>query len=158
MAHIADPNAALSVLAHQPRLRTIPVTQEAAGEPKGKGRMRLEPSQSASGIDGLAVGRVLDIFPDESRTFVERCLVHPAFSAPDGAEKLIDMLLEGSALPDGLANYRYAGSDRLAVPNAVAVNISSSGRQEHADSLLESRKNIFDDVPMDFSKLRIGKK
>ena len=158
VAHITDANAALNVLTHQPRLRTMPGVLKVASDPKGKGRAQVEPLPSASGIDESAVSRVLDILPDEDRAFVQRCLVHPAFSAPDGAEKLIDMLLEGSTLPDGLGSFRHARGDKLAALDAASANISSPERQEYSSSLLESRRNVFDDEPLDFSKLRIGKK
>jgi activating signal cointegrator complex subunit 2 len=87
-----------------------------------------------------AIRQVLDILPDENPKFIEMCLAHPSFSG--SVERVIGALLEGAPLPDGLDSFRY-------------MVRSTPPMQE--PSLVDSRKNAFEDDPLDFSKLKIGK-
>ncbi|KAF9519421.1 hypothetical protein BS47DRAFT_1337199 [Hydnum rufescens UP504] len=87
-----------------------------------------------------AIQQVLDILPDETPMFIEACLAHPSFSG--SVERVIGALVEGGPLPDVLAAMR-----------SMIVNPSPV----EEPSLLDSRKNAFDDDPLDFSKVKIGK-
>lgn len=81
---------------------------------------------------------MLDLFPDEKKSFVHDALLHPAYQG--SAEKLITALLEGT-LPPGLAATR-----------------SGEVREPYRDEEEEyGRRNVFDEEEIDVSKLQIGK-
>ncbi|KDQ13293.1 hypothetical protein BOTBODRAFT_33626 [Botryobasidium botryosum FD-172 SS1] len=93
----------------------------------------------------LAVTQVLDIFPDEDVTFVQKCLRDSTFHG--SAESLISALLEGNLPPD-LQSLRDGLAHGAGIPASPPPAVS----------LLESRKNAFDDDPLDFSRLTRGKR
>lgn len=88
---------------------------------------------------------MLDILPDQDTDFIRLCLSHPTFQGEDGAERLIAALLEGN-IPIELSTGTYKPTD-------LQPTIESD-----AYSYAQTRTNIFDDQPLDISKLRVGKK
>ena len=107
---------------------------------KGKSKGSQDDVVSQPVTMNPAIRQVLDILPNENPTFIEKCLAHPSFSG--SVEHLIGALLEGTPLPDGLDTFR-------------STIVDTSLMQE--PSLVDSRRNAFDDDPLDFSKLKIGK-
>ena len=93
---------------------------------------------------------MLDIFPDENIAFIQSCLRDPAF---DGSgESLIAALLEGT-IPPHLQSLHTGPSSFGQAPEQPAYE-----QRAYELSLLENRKNAFDDDPMDYSLLTKGKK
>ncbi|EJU02280.1 hypothetical protein DACRYDRAFT_99944 [Dacryopinax primogenitus] len=104
---------------------------------KGKGRSQAPGSTADETPElELKLTQVLDILPDESPDLIRACLRHPPFGG--SVEQVVAALLEGN------------------IPAEVRASVGSEERKD-AFPLLESRRNVFDDDPLDFSKLRIGK-
>ncbi|KAG8891355.1 hypothetical protein FRC00_013826 [Tulasnella sp. 408] len=114
------------------------------GKGKGKAAVQEEEPEAAHELD-LAVTQVLDIFPDESPSFLKAALQDPTMGK--SAEALIAALLE-SNLPSHLASLRDGAPQQPPTP-------PSQGTSSQAPVQFE-RRNIFDDEEMDFSKLRLG--
>jgi len=97
-------------------------------------------NQIDSGLD-MAVSQVLDIFPTHKPRHIRRCLQHPTFNG--NAEQLISAMLEGN-LPFEL-NEEEEDTVQEVIP------------QEEELKYTKDRRNIWDNAPMEFSQLRIGK-
>ena len=115
---------------------------------KGKATEPEMPDELDADTDAVyaAMSQVLDVLPDENPAFLQACLHHPAFHGSDAAEKLLGALLEGGLLPDGLDRLRDGKpQDHGGLPS------------EPKTDLVASRRNAFENDPMDFSRLRVGK-
>ncbi|KAG9047493.1 hypothetical protein FS837_002139 [Tulasnella sp. UAMH 9824] len=112
---------------------------------KGKGKAVVEEEPEADHELDLAVTQVLDIFPDESPSFLKAALQDPTMGK--SAEALIAALLE-SNLPPHLASIRGGTPQQPPTPPAQGTSSQAPVQFE--------RRNIFDDEEMDFSKLRLG--
>jgi len=114
---------------------------------KGKATGPVTPDDVDADMEAVyaAMSQILDVLPDENPAFLQACLQHPVFHGPDAAEKLLSALLEGGPLPDGL--------DRL----RDGTTQDSSEAPEPKTDLVGSRRNVFEDDPMDYSRLRVGK-
>ncbi|KAG8914384.1 hypothetical protein FRC01_004101 [Tulasnella sp. 417] len=118
------------------------------GKGKAKAIVQEEEPEADHELD-LAVTQVLDIFPDESPSFVKAALQDPTMGR--SAETLISSLLE-SNLPPHLASLRDGTPQQ---PTTSPRPTSSQPTSSQAPAQFE-RRNIFDDEEMDFSRLRIG--
>ncbi|KAJ3848772.1 hypothetical protein EV368DRAFT_48655 [Lentinula lateritia] len=105
-------------------------------------------SQSISKNDiDVKISQVLDIFPDQKPLYIRDLLLHPSYpfaSNSDGAERVIEALLEGTAPSwDEVRN----------ASKAVAAD-------QKLDPIppVTERRNIFDEEEVDVSKFRVGKK
>ncbi|KZO95407.1 hypothetical protein CALVIDRAFT_538184 [Calocera viscosa TUFC12733] len=87
----------------------------------------------------LKITQVLDILLDENPERIRACLRHPKFGG--SVESVVAALLEGNVPPDVMFSAKPQAQEK----------------DEDAFPLLATRRNAFDDVPLDFSKLRIGK-
>lgn len=144
-----NPEASGALAALLP-LTKASMAEEPALRDKGKGKA-TEPATSNdenTETDAVyaAMSQILDVLPDENSAFLQACLNHPDFHGPDAAEKLLGALLEGGPLPDGL--------DRLR--DGTGQNSGGTTTESEAD-LVASRRNVFENDPMDFSRLRVGK-
>ena len=154
-ATFTDSAQALSPLLplHHPNpVIRAPEALPAIPDPKGKGKAvalntPLLPKEDYS----AAVSQILDILPDESPAFLEAALAHPAYSG--NAESLLGALLEGSSLPGNLDTVR--NGEVVHAEEVVEIQVPVP-MPEKVD-LVASRRNAFEDDPLDFSKLRIGK-
>ncbi|KAJ3801248.1 hypothetical protein GGU11DRAFT_769967 [Lentinula aff. detonsa] len=103
-------------------------------------------SRSDADLD-VKISQVLDILPDQPPDYIRDLLLHPSYpfaGNPDGAERVIGALLEGTAPPwDEVRNASKA---------AAAAQKSVSAPQPI------ERRNIFDEEEVDISKFRLGKK
>lgn len=91
----------------------------------------------------LAVSQVLDIFPDQSVETVQRYLQYPSFQGD--TEKVIAALLEGNIPPDLLTDE----------PPKQVVDHPPTSHSEF--KYTKDRRNIWDEIAIDESQLRIGK-
>ncbi|KAF8316091.1 hypothetical protein DL93DRAFT_2078314, partial [Clavulina sp. PMI_390] len=115
---------------------------------KGKGKATPSRPSPLEGDLAPQITQILEILPDESPDFLEACLRHPHFSdgpSDSTAERVLGALLEGATLPKDLEQARSGEAVTIEVPAPPPID------------LLASRSNAFDDAPMDFSRLRIGK-
>lgn len=132
-------------------LHSLLPSDKQAASPASKGKCKAVESAHAAPDMGPAISQVLDILPDEDPAFLDACLQHPFFQG--SAEKLLGALLEGSILPDPLQAMR--DGTYVSGPGTPA-DFPDPEAHVHVD-LVSSRKNVFDDAPLDFSQLRIGK-
>ncbi|KZT53103.1 hypothetical protein CALCODRAFT_475096 [Calocera cornea HHB12733] len=109
------------------------------GDAKGKSKAAVT-SDDGSELE-LKVTQVLDILPDESPERIRACLRYPKFGG--SVESVVAALLEGNVPEEAMSLTEPDAKDR--------------GQEQEAFPLLEKRRNVFDDAPLDFSKLRIGK-
>lgn len=66
---------------------------------------------------------------------------------------MVAAFLEGTPLPADLEAYRHGAPEHaIAEPSP-----RHHDEPKETPSLLDTRQNVFDDDPLDFSKLRIGK-
>jgi activating signal cointegrator complex subunit 2 len=130
----------------------LPLTKASVAEApgprdKGKGKATSNDANAENEAVYAAMSQILDVLPDENPAFLQACLNHPAFDGPSAVEKLLGALLEGGPLPDGL--------DRLR--NGMVQDAGGISTEPKTD-LVASRRNAFENDPMDFSRLRVGKK
>lgn len=99
------------------------------------------------------IAPILALFPHIPSRLLIKALHHPTFSSGSGSdiENLTNALLEGT-LPSEL--------DELKEAIGMSEPSMESGQHESievGDMKRIKRDNIFDDMPMDFSKLKLGK-
>ncbi|OJA17670.1 hypothetical protein AZE42_03005 [Rhizopogon vesiculosus] len=116
-----------------------------AVQPSSKGKaidVRSTPTPTPNYDLDLQISQVMDIFPDQSRAYIQALLTNPAFSYHGSAEKVIEALLEGTA----------PGEDLLTKDETVGVSARVA-----FDEPIE-RRNIFDDEILDVTKIHVGKR
>ena len=93
----------------------------------------------------LQVTQVLDILPDHSPKYIRALLAHPSYPFRGNAEKVVEALLEGTA---------------PAAHEVEESNTIERGSVDYTEEFVytKDRKNVFDDVTMDMSRVRLGKK
>ncbi|KAF8524284.1 hypothetical protein BU17DRAFT_43029 [Hysterangium stoloniferum] len=133
---------------HVPRRKDMSVPAQSS-DIKGKGKavrqsnshldFRPFKEEDGSHLD-LAVSQVLDIFPNYTPRHIRRCLEDRRFGG--NAEMLISALLEGT-LPPELERAEETPSEAIQPVDEFKYT--------------RDRRNVFDDVPMDLSRLKIGK-
>ncbi|KIY74040.1 hypothetical protein CYLTODRAFT_484797 [Cylindrobasidium torrendii FP15055 ss-10] len=114
----------------------IPPGIDYRGSGKGKGKAEPETSSFSDPDIDIKVAQVLDILPDISPAYVRALLSHPSHPFHGNAERVMEVLLEGTA----------PSQEEL----MQASIIPAAPEQE--------RRNVFDDEELDISKLHVGKK
>lgn len=133
-----------------------PAAPSTKADHKGKAKAPPPAPSPLEGDLAPAITQILDILPDENPFFLEACLRHPTFSNGSGssaAERVLGALLEGAPLPDNLERLRNGGNDD---GGDIHLNVPIIEEAPKLD-LVASRRNAFEDDPMDFSRLRFGK-
>jgi len=100
------------------------------------------PDQALNHDLDLQTSQVMDIFPDQSVTYIQALLTNPSFPYRGNAEKVIEALLEGTA----------PGEDVLTIDPTVGTHV-----QVVSNEPIE-RRNIFDDEVLDVTKIHMGKR
>ncbi|KAG9005509.1 hypothetical protein FRB94_001515 [Tulasnella sp. JGI-2019a] len=120
-------------------------THKVARKTKGKSKALDQDTVNDSGRDDdidIAITKVLDLFPDENRQFVQAALRDPSYY--NSAEKVITALLEDT-LP----------------PNLVALRagplFGDDDDTNGTDDDEYERRNVFDNEEIDASRVQIGK-
>lgn len=123
---------------------------------KGKEVMSTLATEQDPALDA-AVSQVLDIFPEQSPQYVRFVLSHPDYPYNGDAERLIGALLEGTA--PSLGEYEAAAARAGAHSAAGSILQEMQPAGPHDTFIFtKERRNIFDEEPMDLSKIRVGKK
>ena len=116
-----------------------------AAQSSSKGKLvdvRSAPELAPNHDLDLQISQVMDIFPDQSLSYIQVLLTNPAFPYRGSAEKVIEALLEGTA----------PGPDLLTKGEIVGASA-----QVDFNEPIE-RRNIFDNEILDVSKIHVGKK
>ena len=114
---------------------------------KGKGRAQEAPPIVAQPVDpdlDLKVAQVLDIFPDHAPDYVRALLTHESYPYKGDPEKLIMALLDGTAPSEDQL-------EATAAPQPVS-------HPPEVQTIVQERRNAFDDEVMNTAQLRVGKK
>lgn len=122
-------------------------------------------------IDQERISSIVSLFPQLPPRLVLKALDHADFAGVDGAERLTNALLD-SALPPDLAELRSyllggggGGDDDqsrgddpgYATTNANENAAASSSKPPGSGGSKYKRANVFSDLPLDISRLKIGK-
>jgi len=137
---------ALSILLHSPGAQPPRVDR------KGKGRAdpdRADTPPPVNPSDDLdvMVTQVLDILPDASLDYVRALLQHPNYSFKGNPERVIGVLLEGTAPP--MEDLHQTTVEHLPQPQEPA---------QEQFVYTQGRRNIFDHQEMDLVHVHVGKK
>ena len=119
----------------------------ATSSAKGKGKATaIQPSVEDPELD-TAVSQVLDILPDQPPHYVRYLLGHSDYPYKGSAERLIEAVFEGTA---------PSLDDVEACMRAAEENVTAPAQEEF--QFTKDRQNIFDNVAMEPTLLRVGKK
>ena len=120
---------------------------------KSKGKGKAPPPPPSNDIDlDLKTIQVLDILPDLSSAYIRLLLTHDRYGGD--AEKVVAALLEGTALSEEDLQHDLRG---LGDDEEYAFGNVDDPQDEEA-YLLDQRRNVFDEEPLDVSLFRTGKK
>jgi activating signal cointegrator complex subunit 2 len=122
------------------------------GNRQNKGKGKASPQNQDADPDPdleLKTTQVLSILPDHDPSYVRALLVRHGTGAGEDVERVVEMLLEGTAPPKEELVVECVGG---------RMRDGSEEAKELEYVYTRGRKNVFDDDVMDLSNVRIGKK